>query len=76
MSLYNLMHGYHPLAPELLGALGFTIKAAKEIPRFRDIFLFPNDIRILTRTGGGNRVDHVKGNDTLKAWPGFIRDLG
>lgn len=61
MSLYNLVHGYNALAPELLKALGTT---PADIPRFRDCFLSrgPNEdgeyICIYTRTGGGNREQY------------------
>ena len=76
MSLYNMMHGYHPLVgPLLADALGFdTPEKRAQIPRFRDVYLFQDEIRILTRTGGGNRDDYIEENEFLRNWPGFIRD--
>ncbi len=75
MSLYHTLHGTHPLAPMLMPLLGYrTRKDADSIPRFRDVFLFQNEIRLLTRSGGGNRVDYVDENQALRKRRGFLRD--
>ncbi len=74
--LYTMVLGRHPLAPHLLQCLGF---ASEEevllIPRLRDVYLFPDEIRILTRTGGGNRDDYEQPNEWLRDRPGFARDF-
>lgn len=72
MSLYNMLHGNHPLAGHFLAVLGFA--KVIEIPRFRDIFLFDGEIRILTRTGGGNRSAYETQNDSLKVHEGYLRN--
>lgn len=74
MSLYNMVLGYHPLVGDLLIALGYTKETCKDIPRFRDCYLFPDEIRLLTRTGGGNRPDYIDENQMLRERPGFLRD--
>jgi hypothetical protein len=74
MSLYNMLHGHHPIAGDLLGILGYTKETHREIPRFRDVFLFPDEIRLLTRTGGGNRDNYMAENESLKKRDGFLRD--
>lgn len=52
MSMYNLVHGFNPMAGPLLAALGL---APSDIPRFRDAWWDGTFIAIHTRTGGGNR---------------------
>ena len=74
MSIYNLMRKHHPLAGALLNSLGFDKDSIENIPRLRDCFLFEDDIRILTRTGGANRQSYEEGNKMLTELPGFIRD--
>lgn len=74
MSLYNMLNGNHPLTAQLLGVLGFTNETAQQIPRYRDIFLFDDCIKILTRTGGGNREAYVEQNEWLASLPGYVRD--
>ena len=70
-----MLHGVHPLASLLMSLLGYrSRKDADSIPRFRDVFLFQNEIRLLTRTGGGNRPDYVYQNQALRKRPGFLRD--
>jgi hypothetical protein len=73
--LYNLIAGRHPAAPVLLTALGFKDDGAVSlIPRMRDVYLYPEEIRILTRTGGGNRDEYAVDNDWLRSLTGFLRD--
>jgi len=74
MSMYNMTRGTHPLAPELMAILHFTKDDIKTIPRLRDIILFQDEIRILTRTGGNNREGYETGNEFLKNRPGYLRD--
>lgn len=75
MSLYNMVHGYHPLVAPLLELLKFdTPEKRAEIPRFRDCYLFQNEIRLLTRTSGGNRSDYEEENEALRQREGFLRD--
>ncbi len=75
MSLYNLMNGMHPLAGDLLWRLGYkSIDEVRGIPRLRDVFLYSDEIRILTRTGGGNRPDYHDGNAALMAREGYLRN--
>ena len=73
--LYNLIAGRHPAAAVLLNALGFEDDdAVSLIPRMRDVYLYPEEIRILTRTGGGNRDEYAVENDGLRNRDGFLRD--
>ncbi len=75
MSLYNMTRGMHPLAGHLLReGLDFTVEDVETIPRLRDVMLFPDEIRILTRTGGGNRGSYEEGNQFLQNRKGYIRD--
>ena len=74
MSLYNMVMGNHPLAGELLGILGYDQETVHQIPRFRDVYLYPGEIRLLTRTGGGNRPDYEDANTLLTMRPNFLRD--
>lgn len=75
MSLYNMTRGKHPLAGHLLlDGLGLTKDDIKVIPRLRDVMLFQDEIRILTRTGGANREHYEEGNQFLKNQSGFLRD--
>jgi hypothetical protein len=73
--LYTMVLGRHPLAPQLLQCLGFiSEEEVLLIPRLRDVYLFPDEIRILTRTGGGNRDDYLEPNEWLRDREGFTRD--
>ena len=72
MSLYNMMHGMHPFAAALVTCLGF--EKFGDVPRFRDCFIFQDEIRILTRTGGGNREEYAEQNRELTERDGYIRD--
>lgn len=75
MSLYAMVVGRHPLAGLLLERLGFESEAeVRRIPRLRDVYLYQDEIRVLTRTGGGNRDEYEEGNDWIRARPGFLRD--
>ena len=74
--LYTMVLGRHPLAAHLLSILGFTSEeGVLRIPRLRDVYLFPDEIRILTRTGGGNRDEYNDRNEWLRDLKGFIRDF-
>jgi hypothetical protein len=73
MSLYNMLHGYSPNAGGVLHALDLD---PSKIERFRDAG-FGKDgdahvVRILCRTGGGNREDYP--NDALTSHPLYLRD--
>ena len=73
MSLYNMINGVHPLAGDLLAILGWdTPEKRQDIPRLRDAMLFPNEIRVLTRTGGNNREDYD--NSALTSHDAYLRD--
>ena len=83
MSLYNMIHGFNPLAGVLLKVLDVT---PDRIPRFRDCYFNGEHIVIYTRTGGGNRdyydsrattdSEDYDGpfNEDLRALPGYVRD--
>ncbi len=64
MSLYNNLFGFSPEAGLLLTILNIDMNT---IPRFRDCYfdVEKNAIVIHTRTGGGNREDYVKENQSL-----------
>ena len=71
MSMYNMLFGVNPFSRVLLAMLGAHVHT---VPRYRDCFLNADgDIVIYTRTGGGNRADHVEGNDWLRTLPGYIQ---
>ncbi len=73
--LYNVVLGRHPFAGQLLVFLGFKDEAEiQRIPRLRDVYIYPDEIRILTRTGGGNRDEYAVENDWLRNRDGFLRD--
>lgn len=74
MSLYNMVLGMHPFAGDLLRVLGFTPQDVDRIARIRDVYLYPEEIRILTRTGGGNREEYEGENEWLRGISGFLRD--
>jgi hypothetical protein len=80
MSMYNMIHGYNPLAGVLMKILDVT---PNKIPRFRDCYFDGEHIVIYTRTGGGNREfydepneDNKDGpwNSDLRQLPGYVRD--
>lgn len=76
MSLYNLIHGFNPLAGALLSALNLTPDACG---RFRDCFLARADdgkleIHVYTRNGGGNRPDYIEVTQALRKHPEYIYD--
>lgn len=75
MSLYDITVGTHPAMTVLLHALGATDEGkASLIPRLRDVYLYPEEIRILTRTGGGNREEYETSNEWLRSFHNFLRD--
>lgn len=75
MSLYDIAVGTHPAMGVLLAALGATDEGKISlIPRLRDVYLYPEEIRILTRTGGGNRDEYAVDNDWLRSFDNFLRD--
>ena len=70
-----MLLGRHPIAGPLLYSLGFeSEEEVRQIPRLRDVYLYDDEIRILTRTGGGNRPDYEAENQALRERPGFLRD--
>lgn len=73
MSLYNMVNGCNPIAPILIEAIGIDYAS---IPRFRDAWISSDfeHITILTRTGGGNRLDYQEQNAILCNNPLFISD--
>lgn len=71
MSLYNMMHGYDPMAAPCLAALRLN---PAHIGRFRDAYLDGDHIVILTRTGGGNREYFQKENAELAKHPLYESD--
>ncbi len=74
-TFYNLIAGNHPAQLVLLSALGATDEGKISlIPRLRDVYLFPEEIRILTRTGGGNREEYEESNEWLRSFDTFLRD--
>lgn len=75
MSMYHMVLGTHPLAPLLVRLLGFTEPdELRQVPRLRDLYLYPDEIRVLTRTGGGNRADYEEGNAYMETLPGYLRN--
>lgn len=75
MSLYDIAVGTHPAMTVLLHALGATDEGKISlIPRLRDVYLYPEEIRILTRTGGGNRDEYAVDNEWLRSFDNFLRD--
>lgn len=71
MSLYNMVLGFDPMAPVLLTMLRLD---ARQVPRFRDCWWTGKHIVLLTRTGGGNRVEYESANEELRKLPTFVRD--
>lgn len=63
MSLYNMIHGFNPLAGVLMRILDVT---PDRIPRFRDCYFNGEHIVIYTRTGGGNR-EYYESLESCKA---------
>jgi len=90
MSLYNLMHGMHPLAGILLGVAGLDHRT---LGRFRDCYLGRSEsgeleIHVFTRNGGGNREHFRDGPAGMECgcygcvithhapkMPGYVRDF-
>ena len=73
MSMYNLVHGVHPVAGLALHLLGAS---SDDFGRFRDAWIETDgadwlDICILTRCGGGNRDDYPEVFDACEKMPGF-----
>lgn len=80
MSLYNMIHGFNPLAGPLLLSLGLY-PPLDTISRFRDAGLYNKDrdekdylIRITTRTGGPNRANHQESIYRLTRHECFLRE--
>lgn len=90
MSMYNVMHGVHPLAGPLMHLLGIH---PREFGRLRDCYLGRSEsgeleIHVFTRNGGGNRehtgecppsetcgCDGCVMKYNVKNMPGYIRDF-
>jgi hypothetical protein len=73
---YNILLGYHPKAQQLMAALDI---APSFIRRFRDCFpqRRPDgvlELHVLTRIGGGNRVQHEDVSVALRRHPLYLDD--
>lgn len=80
MSLYNIVHGFNPLAVPLLESLGLY-PITPIVDRFRDAALYDKDlergqylIRIITRTGGPNREAYQESIERLTKHELFVRE--
>jgi hypothetical protein len=75
MSLYNAIHGVHPLAGPILEMLGL---GPAECGRFRDAYFQELDgkvvLAIYTRNGGGNRDDYEDVTQVLRSHPNYLSD--
>ena len=74
MSLYNMVFGFNPACVLFLPMIG---KSRDDFPRFRDAFSGDADqrtIRVMTRTGGGNREFHEDENDAITKFDGYVKD--
>lgn len=76
MSMYDFMSGGpHPLAGLFINIVGLGTRA---FPRLRDAHLVLIDgepvVRVLARTGGGNRSDHEAMLSALREHAGFRSD--
>lgn len=71
MSLYNMINGVHPLVREILHMLDLTVT---DVPRFRDVFIYEDHIRVLTRTGGDNRPEYEEENAGLTRHTDYLED--
>jgi hypothetical protein len=66
-----MLFGFNPLASLLLSLLDCD---SELVPRFRDVYWNGENIVILTRSGGPNRVQYSYHNDIMKNVTGYIRD--
>ena len=73
MSLYNMLFNVNENAPILLGMLGVNMGYFE---RFRDVHLMDNGtkIRVLTRTGGGNREPYKDNWQKIRSHPNYLKD--
>jgi len=75
MSLFNMLHGYNPLAPIFLKMLGLQLD---DVGRFRDAYLWKDTdglrIHVYTRNGGGNRNEYQHVFDKLSLNEYYERD--
>lgn len=73
MSLYNKLFGTNEDTPILLGMIGVN---KEYFARFRDVFLCNDgkNIRIYTRTGGANRVEHQENWNKIRNNSLYVRD--
>ncbi len=71
MSLYNMLHGYNPLTPLILGMIG---KTHTDFARYRDCYIKNGRIIVHTRLGGGNRPDYIEEWQEMRADPLYITD--
>lgn len=71
MSLYNQLFGESSIADTLLFTLGLT---REDCGRFRDCFIFKDNIVIYTRNGGGNRDEYQYVFDEFAEHPNYISD--
>ena len=73
MSLYNQLFDTNEDTPILLGMLNVN---KEYFDRFRDVFLCNNgkNIRIYTRTGGNNRIEHKENWKKIRKNSLYIKD--
>jgi hypothetical protein len=69
--MYNLIFGRNPMSDMILATLGLK---KEDCGRFRDCFIFNNEIAIYTRNGGGNREYCQNVFDTLEKHSCYLRD--
>lgn len=79
MNLYNLLHGYNKLAYPILELIRLTssnpdLTSQCLFPRFRDAYVKENEMVVLTRTGGGNRVEYSELNNKITKHSLYIKD--
>ena len=72
MSMYNMLHGYHPTAGVVLDMLGLD---PNDCGRFRDAYITrEGELAVYTRNGGGNREEYQPTIDVLSEHPNYLRD--
>lgn len=71
--MYTMVFGINEMARPFLELLKID---HRDVPRFRDCFLFHDgqSLVIYTRTGGGNREEFKDDNEKMRRWPGYLRD--
>lgn len=76
MSLFNMLHGFNPLAGVFLNMLGLE---PNDCGRFRDAYLWKDEgglrIHVYTRNGGGNRDEYRPVFEKLRQHHLYERDF-